>query len=661
MSNVATARVPPAPASVDALLVAALITVVPLTPHLPTWLIAVYVGAIAWRYAARYGIRQPGRALRWMLTVVGVVLVMRHYGTLFGRDAGVALLVWLTGLKLLELRLLRDAMLSAFLFLLIMLGGFLYDTSLLVGVYSLAALVSVIAAMARVQQSTLSWLDTYGFAATLMAQALPVMLVAYMLFPRLPGALWGVPTTGGLAETGIPEQLRPGSITSLIPSYEIAFRAQFDGVRPPARELYWRVRVYWDTDGRAWTVGASLPSDERVRPTGERVTYRLVLEPSEERWLPVLDLPVALPKEARQRAGFVYEQGYRRRERQTLEFSSVTRYQTTEPGGTDRVRTLGLYGPVSARVRDLANRLRAGNKSDGDVVRATLMYFREQPFFYTLTPPPLSDDPIDEFLFETRRGFCEHYATAFATLMRAAGIPSRVVAGYQGGLYNPSGNYVIVRQADAHAWTEVWLESSGWTRVDPTAAIAPARVEYGIEAVQRLNAQGASLSDVGGDAVRRMLQSAWAERAWLRLRLTWDYANISWYYWVNDFRRERQAQLLERLGITNWALAVMIFVPLQLVLLYLLFQARARRPRDVVRRLYDSYCAKLERAGITRAPDEGPLTLAERVRARRPDLAPSVDAITRLYVRLRYGRGAGRNELGALARAVRVFSTRHST
>lgn len=647
---------PPAAATVAGLVAAALLVAVPLVRELPNWASAAYFATVLWRLAHhRWGLPQPGRLVRSLLAVAAIVLVYRHYGTVLGREPGVALLVLLTGFKLLELRSMRDTVFAALLLLLILLAAFLFDNSLPLGMYGFIAVIGVTAVLVHIQQPGLTPIAALRTAGRLVALALPLMLVTHFLFPRLPGPLWGTPAADRQATTGMPEDMRPGNITALNLSDAVAFRAYFDEAPPPAAQLYWRVYVFWDSDGRVWRTGSPFRASDNVQGAGPSVSYRLVVEPNDERWLPVLDLPTTVPAALRARPGFIYETRLPRRERQTLDLTSTPRYRTGSIGDLERRRALALPAQLSRRVRALADDWRRSAQRPQDVVRVALDHFRREPFVYTLTPPALGADPVEEFLFETRRGFCEHYAAAFVTLMRAAGIPARVVVGYQGGVYNPSGNYLIVRQADAHAWAEVWTAESGWVRVDPTAAIAPARVEYGIDAVRRLEAQGMPLSTIGGEAVLRAIRLALLEQAWLRTRLTWDYVNLSWSLWVADYSLDRQARLLERFGITHGAMLLVAIVALQLVLLYALFQWRARAPRDVVQRLYDEYCKKLARVGIARHDAEGPVALAKRACSNRPDLAATINGITHLYVALRYGGAHTKTDLPALARAVRVF------
>lgn len=647
----------PTSTAADWLAGSAVIVIAPLLRELPVWVSASYLAAVGLLFLHTHERwPQPGRLLRGILAILAIVCVYAYFGTLLGREPGVSLLTLLTGLKLLELRSWRDAAMAALLLFLIILGGFLYDSSLLLGLYTLFAVVTITAALVRLQNPLLAPLAVARLAAILVAQAVPLMLVAYLLFPRLPEALWGFQTSDTEATTGIPDQMQPGAISALNVSDAVAFRAYFDEPVPANHDLYWRVRVFWDTDGREWKEGQPVPAPNVLRTFENPVAYRLVVEPNDKRWLPALDIPAKVPAGLIAHAGFVYETPRVRLDRQTYDFISYTRHRSGALTKIERRRALALPPTVSERVRQLATRWRAGATHDIDVVRAALTYFNHEPFVYTLTPPRLlGPNPVDQFLFQTRRGFCEHYAAAFVTLMRAAGIPARVVVGYQGGVYNPTGSYLIVRQADAHAWAEVWLENTGWTRVDPTAAVAPSRIKYGIDALRRLSAQGLPLNTVAADLIRRAIRLPWLARVWLRTRLTWDYLNFSWYLWVGNYNLDRQTQFLAQIGLTNWSVPVMIAVLIQLVLLYALLQLRRRRAGDAVQLQYEKYCRKLKRAGIVHAAAEGPMALAQRARAAYPELSENIDTITRLYVDLRYGPKNAATPTRALARAVRRF------
>jgi len=651
---------PPVPmAALHLLLIAALAAYLPLASEVPVWVSAVFIAGAGWRYAAAHRlIVRPGRGLRLIAVLVVIGATYRHYGALLGRDPGVALLLALTGLKLLELRSRRDYLLSALLLYLVLLGGFLYGQTLALGIYGLAAAGLITAALLQLgRHAPLGARATLRISAMLLVQALPIMLVLYFLFPRLSGALWGMPAPDASGRTGMSEVMRPGSVQRLVESAEPAFRASMVGPPPPPAALYWRGLVLWDTDGETWRAGLPpLGADTALVPRAAPVRYQIVLEPHDNNWLYALDLPAQAPSDARLVPGHVLLRRQPLHERFSYEVVSYPQYQTGTLAELERARALRLPRATSERVRALADGWRAAAQGADDVVRAALNHFRTEPFVYTLNPPLLGRDPVDAFLFETRRGFCEHYASAFVTLMRAAGIPSRVVAGYQGGQYNPAGNYFIVRQADAHAWAEVWLPGRGWQRVDPTAAVAPERIEHGIDGVRRLQAQGVNANTLTAEMLQRLVALGWFEHAWLRTRLVWDYANLSWYRWVSGYDDARRAQLLARLRLSDHALLAMVLGVGVCVVVYALYHGRRREPHDPAARAYARFCRKCAAIGVARLPAEGPLAFAERCRQVRPDLAAAVADITRHYIALRYASAPARDHLPALTRAVRDFA-----
>ncbi len=638
----------------------------PLATELPPWVFAVLGLALAWRYAHEYrGVRLPAWWLRTALLLLVVAGVYRHFGTLLGRDPGLALLVALLGLKCLELRTLRDHLLVLFLFYLVLAGGFLYEQGLLVGLWAAATVFLSLAVLVSINQlAELSVRQALGLAAGLVLRAMPIMLVLYVLFPRLSGALFGLPADAYAGLIGMPDTMRPGSLDLLSASDAVAFRVEFAGDVPPARALYWRGRVLTHTDGREWTLPSEgLPPDPPLIAQAPPQRYTIHLEPSNKPWLFALELPGEVPADVRRAPGYALERPEPVRERLSYTLSSYTRYRTGALSDIGRAAALQLPAGLDPRVRALAERLR--RKAAGvprDVARAALGYFREEPFYYTLFPQRLGNDPVAEFLFETRSGYCEHYAAAFVTLMRAAGIPSRVVIGYQGGEYNLAGRYLIVRQSDAHAWAEIWTPDSGWERVDPTAAVAPERVEFGMDAIRRLREQGLALGEFSQTVLARALAHGWFARLMQRVHWYWDYANLSWYRWVAGYGEQRQRALLERLGLGRFDhLSQAGLIVLAIASLLLSFALASwytgRRERDPVVRLYARFCRKLARAGLARAPHEGPLAFAARVRARRPELYTAVEDIIRRYVLLRYAPplADARGERRAFEQAVTRF------
>lgn len=648
----------------NSLLLTASLVLATRVPSLPLWLTLACAGALMWRFAIHsYGWPAPHRLLRLGLTIVAVAATVAHFGTVLGRDAGSALLATLLALKLLELRRPRDALVAVLLCYLLLLTGFLYEQSLWLAAYSILVVWLSIVTLFLINQPTLRTVR-YGLrlATILLAKALPLALAMFLLFPRVEGNLWGLPTDTGNAITGLSDVMQPGSVHRLIVSDTPAFRVEFEGEPPKPAQLYWRALVLWQTDGRRWLRGESptlAPTSAGQFPYhGAPLKYRITLEANDRPWLPVLDLPILAPPNSRPQWGYVYE--YRRpvRERLSYTLASYLRYHTGSLTSAEKRRALQLPDKLSPRVQALAQFWRANASDDLAVAQAALAYFRREPFFYTLKPPPLGADPVDEFLFSSRRGFCGHFAASFVTLMRAAGVPSRVVQGYLGGEYNPAGKYWIVRQSDAHAWAEIWLPQQGWLRVDPTAAVAPERVELGIDAVRQLELSGVRLGHLPAEALRKLIELGVLAQSWRTLRLYWDATNLAWHRWVLSYDRQRQQSLLSSLHLPalSWrGLLLVLALALLSGLLALAAFTRRARPTDAAHALYRRYCNKLARIGLARAPNEGPLSFARRSASARPDLKAEVDAVTELYLGLRYTRDCGAEHLRALRRRVGRF------
>jgi transglutaminase-like putative cysteine protease len=460
------------------------------------------------------------------------------------------------------------------------------------------------------------------------------MLVLFLLFPRVQGPLWGLPRDAFSGVTGLSDTMSPGTLSQLTLSDAVAFRVQFQGEMPKPNQLYWRGPVLWYFDGASWHMGLSFDSSTpSYSPRGEAVSYAVTLEPHDKRWLFALDLPAKTVPGSRITADYQMLASLPVRQRVRYEMTSHTGYRLGYEGLSplERRRSLQLPEGYNWRARALAQNMRRAARDERDMLEQVLGMFRTQQFFYTLSPPLLGDNPIDDFLFNTRSGFCEHYASAFVFLMRAAGIPARVVTGYQGGELNPIGNYMIVRQSEAHAWAEVWVEDAGWLRVDPTAAVSPLRVESGIAAAIPASSQLPLL--------------ARGDMAWLRqLRFTWDSIANSWNQWVLGYNPERQFWLLSRVGLdrANWQTLAMILVAatglITTVLALAMLRRLSQRTRDPVAAIYARFCRKLARRGATRAPSEGPADFAERAARQLPDAASAIRAISQMYINLRYGR-----------------------
>lgn len=632
------------------LLGALLLAVVPQMVRLPLWLSAVWIVVALWRGGLAYrGEPLPSRWLLLPLTLALIGGVVAHYGTVFGRDAGVALLAAMTAMKLLETRSVRDAQVLVLLGYFLLMANLLFSQEIPMIAYLAAVLVLLLSAqlLSHYNGQGLGVQRVVRLSGAMLLQAVPIMLILFVLFPRIPGPLWGLPKDAHSGLTGLSNEMSPGSLNELILSNNVAFRVEFDTDPPTAAQRYWRGPVLWQFDGRSWRGSDDSRSDEpHYQPLGGRFDYTLTLEPHGERWLLALDWPGVGPAGS----GFTWANVLQQRERinTRMQYSatSYTQYRSAPLTEVEQRRTLQLPESLNPRARALAERWQSEYQQPRAIVEAGLNYIRNEPFFYTLRPPLLtSQNNIDEFLFRSQRGFCEHYAGSFTFLMRAAGIPARVVLGYQGGEFN--NDYLIVRQSDAHAWVEVWLEErGGWTRIDPTAAVAPQRIEQGLFA--------------SIDEPESLPFMARRTSSWLReLALTWDSVNTLWNRWVLAYGPERQREFLSSLGLgqVDWremiiAMVVLLSVVPLLAVAWLLW--RRQRALDPATRWYLRLCRRLARRGLPRYPHEGPLDYAHRVAGQRPDLAESLIAAARLYARLRYRTGS-EPELQQLRRAVQAL------
>jgi transglutaminase-like putative cysteine protease len=611
---------------------------------------------LAWSWLIVHrGWHAPGAWLRAILVVVAVFSVARDYGTVLGRDAGVSFLMLLLALKLTELKRARDYRIAVFLVYFATLSAFLFSQGPETAAFALALGLATTWTLHRINHPG-AFLEAKGLRTALgaMLYALPLMILLYLFFPRLAGGLIAIPTLETAGRIGLSDRVAPGSVQQLLASDAPALRAFFETAPPPTAELYWRALVLNISDGRIWSAG--------LRNTGTTVgasaenaplRYQVQLEPSAQRALPALGWPAVAPAGTALEKGGVLRAESVLRDARRFELASFLRYRDMDEGEMPRAPRL------NPRVRALVQTFTENGTQDARVLAdAVLRHFREQPFRYTLSPPPLPDDWLAAFLFETRAGYCEHYASAFATIMRAAGVPSRVVTGYQGGEWNATGNYLLVRQSDAHAWAEVFFPGEGWTRVDPTAAIAPERVEHGIEALRALEARGSTIGTLAPEAVRRFIVRPWWRSLWRGAQQRYDAFLVKWNHWASDYDSERQLHLLKKLGFEdpNWHQLVGILVAGTGMLLLLvaanLFRRRSRP--DPVLRSWDRFCKRLARMGVARAPHEGPLDYTLRAGEQFPRARAEISEIGDLYARLRYGRRSA-DLIRELARRVRLL------
>jgi protein-glutamine gamma-glutamyltransferase len=639
--------------------------------QVPLWVSGVTCVLIAWRLGANTRIVPlPNRVLRAVIAVALVVAVSKQFHTLTGLVPGTTLLTLMTSIKLLETHNRRDHYIVVGGCVFLLLAACLERQGLaraplyLLDVWLCCSALAAIGyspgkgepapAAASTVSSDATPPEFDGRSAVMLAgrallYSIPLAIVLFVFFPRLPGAFWSLPRTNQ-AETGLSDTMSPGSISELSASYDIAFRATFDGAAPPPQERYWRGPVLHDFDGYTWKrrMGATYRAQPLVY-FGKAYHYRITLEPSQQNWWLSLDTVDQSPS-AHTLFTYDYELVDRDPVTEPTSYNAVSHTSTRSTEPLSRLgRQIETQWPMGRNPRTLqfARELRAKSTSDGAYIDAVLRYFHTNGFVYSLTPPLLDYNSVDDFLFNTHSGFCGHYASAFVSLMRAAGIPARVVTGYLGGEWNPVGGYFVIRQSDAHSWAEVWLEGRGWARVDPTAVVAPDRLTRGM----------LDLLPNAGSAESRFLR---ASPGLIGLLQRWDALNTWWTDHVLKFDYRSQLNLLSRLGIQTPDLMMVGWIfggALMSWLLWIAWQI-GRSPLqaqpDRLARAYARLCRKLARVGVPRADHEGPLAYADVVSEKRPDLATAVRALLMRYAELRYGaaRASGAEDVAGFERSV---------
>jgi transglutaminase-like putative cysteine protease len=621
---------------------------------LPVWILATVAVAGGIRLLlARRGRAAPPRGVRLVIAAIAIALLYFQFHTFNGLTAGTALLALMAGLKLLETENQRDIHIITLIIYFVSVAALLEGVSFWLLAYLIGVCWMSTATLLRLTATAPvpGWRRSLRYAGRIMAQALPLALVFWLFFPRLSSPMWHLPDDAHRAGSGLSDSMSPGDIDQLALSDEVAFRVHFAAATPPPPELYWRGPIMHDFDGRTWRrayFGAQ--NAPALQPQGPAYRYTVSMEPHQHNWIFTLDWPSSW-----QLAGAYLTSDYTLVQRfpvtrpMDVDATSYTRVASPAPlGRAQRVRDTRTPLNRDPRTLQLAQTLRRDHPDDMDYVRAVLAMFTQQPFYYTLTPPKLADNSVDSFLFDTKRGFCEHYASAFAILMRAAGIPAHVVTGYQGGTLNRFADYWIVRQSDAHAWDEIWIDGRGWVRIDPTSAVAPSRVEQAADEAQNAD---------------EPLVTRWQRRLpWLadtRLRL--DALRQLWRERILFFDPDSQQKLLGLLHIPEpdgQKLVLVLSAALTLVLCWLTWVVRREvipPRREPLIRIYSRLCAKLAAVGLPRLAYEGAEAYAGRIAERRPDLAPAVIALCRQYSTLRYAAAAAPLTVAEFESAVRAF------
>jgi transglutaminase-like putative cysteine protease len=621
----------------------------------PAWCLAIALGAAIWRLlvaAGRIPIPKTRTGMRFVfgaLTAALVVAVAANFRTLNGLAAGSALLLVMGALKLLEARSRRDDGIVVGVALFLLLAAALATQTLASAPLYLLIIWGACAAIAIVadRSGALTPRAALRLSARALTMSVPLAAACFLFFPRFGGQFWAL-QRGEQATSGLSDEMSPGSISKLANEYEPAFRVRFEGTPPPQEALYWRGPVLNSFDGFTWRrERMKYYPAEHIEMLGEPVRYRVTLEPTNQPWLFALDTVAESPR----------RDMFMAHDRQlsaanpvtsTMSYDAVSYLHTRTDGPlsiSGRRHETTLPAERNPRARQLALEIRARSGSDREFARAVLDWFRDNGLEYTLEPGTTGIDSVDTTLFVSKRGFCGHFASSYAMMMRAAGVPARVVTGYLGGEWNPLGGYAIVRQSDAHAWTEVWLDGSGWTRVDPTVVIAPERLLR-------------SIFDLLPDSLPASSGFFHSNAFMFQLQHLWDGANQWWQEHVVEFNTRSQLDLLRHLGFDSpdwqhlaWGFAGALLLWVAWISLTLQ-RGVARAKPDRIGRAWLRATRKLARVAPARAPAEGPMEYAQRVGERRPDLAERVQTLAAQYARLRFGPVASHQDVVALEREV---------
>jgi transglutaminase-like putative cysteine protease len=660
--------------------------VVAIAPHtlgLPLWINAWCL--VMWGYMLirlKTGWPLPGARIRYGLAATGIIGLLLTYRVQIGADAFIGLLALMAAIKPFEMATHRHQMITVLLTYFIIITSLFRSESMFIVIYMFFSVLITTIALVRINAPRDKFKESVNLGGKILAQAIPLMVLLFLLFPRLPGSLFGIEDKS-LGRTGFSDRLSPGSVTSMAQDHTPAFRAEFRGPGPAENQLYWKGIVFQKFDGKTWTTQeVALPPSPTLVFPGETHTYTILLEPHNSPWLMALDRPIKGPTWALLTAGQVLKSQRPVKQRRQYTVTSLTRdsFMTMDkknmtaanagrlfPGTQDdsadpmpahisvqvlaKKMAASIISTATAknpRTRSLARKLVEKAASPPEKIQALLAYFTKNQFAYTLNPPKAQDHPIDFFLFESKQGYCEHFASAFAFMMNVLEVPARVVGGYLGGEHNPYGNYLTIRQSYAHAWVEIFDPKNGWIRVDPTMAVAPERMET--------NPDGSSTA---------LQSSAGFFSFSQRLTFALDAANMRWEAWFTGYSYFEQKAFLEKLGLGKWTgiagtplilslLALVTLAGFSGVLVWL-FQIRRGQP-DPVQQAYGLFCRRLDKLGLTKPSDQGAIDFAKISCKTRPDLQTTIMTITDLYVQLRFQKECPDTTLAEFKTRIKNFN-----
>ncbi len=661
-----------------------------LLPHLTSasvFILAYIISILLWFTLHTLGIIPlPGKFIRFILVLIALLILVMNYGFLFSQKASLSLLSIMVCLKLMEIQNeldRRNIFLIFFLGYFILITHFLHSQDIILSLFVLTNIIILtlmLSAFNRKPQTSLPLYDSFYLIGRLFVKALPIAIILFLFFPRIPGPLWSLPEDGQSSSTGLSDKMYPGSVSNLVDSNKIAFRVDFQGPPPPADKLYWRGPVLNETDGFLWSQQKPQALTSQIsekdltgliKNRGKAVSYTVTLEPHQQKWLFALEMPSRVQ-------GTTIKGFYLSTDFQLLNKTNIyqlTQYQVTsstqfilnQVSKNELQSALKFPQASNPRTYKLGKTWQQSLSSKQEIVSAGLNYYKNMPFYYTKKPDTMLDNPSDEFLFDKKRGFCEHYASSFVLLMRAAGVPARVVTGYQGIEKNEVGDYYVVRQSNAHAWAEVWLgndafSKKGWVRVDPTAMIPPERIEADIfqTNLERLSFSSLNIPDLPRLSAQ---QKTSLYNFYKQLKQSIDNLKHSWNNWILGYDQTKQNLLLKLMGFSaNWQTLIFLLIG-SMAGLFILFQIiyffRLYQQTDKVYQYYLKFIHKLNHAGLSVQLNEGPEAVKHQAIKQFPEHKIIILSIIDHYIQIRYASQKNKDLIMQFITQVKQFKPLH--
>ena len=629
------------PLPIEAVVLAQQFVLLPLYFFVPLWIAALNTGvAIAVVYAhkkPRFKISKWLKLLITSLAILGILIAFRKFS---GRDAGIALISAMYGLKILEVNSKRDATLILGLGFFMIVAGFLFSQKPLIAFYQFIPVIAILNAFLALQSLTpfkLMSTSLFGIIKDLgryLLIAIPIMIILFVFVPRLGGPIWRMPgATSSIS--GVSDSMSLLEVSDLQLSDKVAFRVNFQGEAPKESDLYWRVLALDNFDGLTWTRSrqSRIPDHRNVENITDKYDYAVTMEATELEYLVTLDRPLSSPKNGGLVSDYTAYSRFQIKDRIRYSISSQPSLIVDKSlSDEQRQHYTALPARGNSSARDWALERRSSVTNDHEYIQSILKHINQQEFYYTLRPPVMDEDIVDSFWLDKQRGFCEHYASSLVYLARAAGIPARVVVGYQGGEKNPLSDYWIVREANAHAWTEIWFREIGWIRVDPTAAIAMHRIE---EDVRSDYNQRLSLFD-DFDVIELDEVSFIKE-----LQYWMDQMNTNWNDWILDYNSARQLQLFRNWGLKNVSNDQLFIGMILLVMLFVSLSGvkwlHSKEKRDPLSKAFNRLIDKLTLKQIIKKEEIlGPQEIIERLRANDSVAYQEHIKIIKEYIRYRF-------------------------